>query len=118
MKKLILVITAIFFSFVSFSQIDSTNHMMNNNKMGNGMKNQSMNKSFGDGVIMMNGKMMMEHGGKMTMMNNDTTMSNGTKVMTNGTCITKDGTKMIMKEGQHMDMSGKMMPMKDSKMKN
>src|SRR5664280_410019 len=102
MKKIILGITAILFSLVSFSQMDSTNHMMNNNKMGNGMNNQSMNKSYGDGVMMLNGKMMMEHSGKMTMMKNDTTMSNGTKVMTNGTCITKDGTKMIMKEGQHM----------------
>ncbi len=118
MKKMILVITAVLISLVSFSQMDSTNHMMDNNKMGNGMNHQAMNKSYGDGVMMLNGKMMMEHSGKMTMMNNDTTMSNGTKVMTNGTCITKNGTKIMMKEGQHMDMSGKMMLMKDSKMKN
>lgn len=66
---------------------------------------------------MMNGKMMMEQNGKMTMMSHDTTMANGTKVMTDGTCIKKDGTKMTMKEGQHMDMSGKMMPMKEPEMK-
>ena len=74
MKKMILVITAILFSFVSFSQTKSTNSKMNNNKMSNDMNHQAMNKSHGDGV-------------------------------------------MMMKEGQHMDMSGKMMPMKDSTMK-
>ncbi|MBK5285370.1 MAG: hypothetical protein JJE25_08185 [Bacteroidia bacterium] len=117
MKKIILASTAIFLSFASFAQKDSTNNMMNNDKMGSGMNHQGMDKSHGDGVMMMNGKMMMEHSGKMTMMDHDTTMNNGTKVMTNGTCIKKDGTKIMMKEGQHMNMSGKMMPMKDPVMK-
>ncbi len=123
MKKLILATSmAILFSFASFAQTDSTSKMMNrdkmnNNKMDSGMNHQAMDKSHGDEVVMMNGKMMMEHDGKMTMMMKDTTMTNGTKVMTNGTCIKKDGTKIMMKEGQRMDMSGKMVPVKPSKVK-
>lgn len=31
---------------------------------------------------------------------------NGSKVMSDGIIVKKDGTKMIMKERQHMDMSG------------
>lgn len=72
------------------------------------MNHQEMDKSHGDGVMMMNGKMMMQHSGKMTIMNRDTTMTNGTQVMTNGTCINKNGTKFMMKEGDCMDMRGKM----------
>ncbi len=117
MKKIILASAAILFSFASFAQDDSTGMMMNKNKMGSGMNHQSMDKSHGDGVMMMNGRMMMQHDGNMTMMSHDTTMTNGTKVMTNGTCINKDGTKLMMKEGQHMDMSGKMMPVNDPEMK-
>ena len=117
MKIIILVSAAILLSFASFAQMDSTHNMMKNNKMGHGMNHQAMHKSHGDGVMMMNGKMMMEHDGKTTMMHRDMTMTNGTKVMTNGTCIKKDGTKMIMKDGQQMNMSGEMMPMKDSEMK-
>ena len=118
MKKIILISTAIFLSFVSFSQKNSTNTMMNHNTMGNGMNQQAMNKSHGDRVMMMNGKMMMEHNGNMTMMKHNMTMTDGTKVMTNGICIKKNHKRMMMKEGQYMDMSGNMMmSMKDSKMK-
>ncbi len=122
MKKIILASTAILFSFSGFTQTDSSNNMknhemMNNGRMGSEMNHQAMDESHGDGVMMMNGKMMIQHSGKMTMMRHDTTMTDGTKVMTNGTCIKKDGAKMMMKEGQHMDMSGKMMPMKDPEIK-
>jgi hypothetical protein len=117
MKKMILISAAILLSFASFAQTHSTDNMMKNNKMGNGMNHQAMYKSHGDRVMMLNGKMMMEHSGKMTLMHRNMTMSNGTRVMTNGTCIKKDGLKMMMKDGQQMDMSGKMMAMKDPNMK-
>ena len=35
--------------------------------------------------------------------------------MTNGECTMKDGKKMMMKEGQHMDMSGNMRNTKTKK---
>jgi hypothetical protein len=46
------------------------------------------------------------------------TMNNGTKVMSDGTCITKDGTKTKMKDGQHMDMEGNLVPVNTNKDKN
>ena len=39
----------------------------------------------------------------------DMTMSDGSKVMMDGTVIKKDGSKMMMKNGDSMDMSGMMM---------
>ena len=41
-------------------------------------------------------------------MKNTMTMKNGTKCMTNGECKMKDGKKMMLKEGDCMEMSGKM----------
>ena len=61
---------------------------------------------------------MMVKNGQMTSLDHDMTMSNGTKIKSDGTCIKKDGTKKMMKEGQHMDMSGNMIPMKTNKDKN
>ena len=41
-------------------------------------------------------------------MNKEMTMSNGTTVMTDGMCKMQDGKTMTMKEGDMMDMNGKM----------
>lgn len=112
MKKLILASAAILISLASFAQTDSTNDKMMDHKMGTGMNHDKMDMSQCTGVAMVNGKMMMEHNGEMQMMDQDMTMKNGTKVMTDGTCIKKDGTKMMLKEGQHMKISGEMVPMK------
>jgi hypothetical protein len=72
-----------------------------------------------DCCMMKDGKMMQMKSGKMMPMDKDMTMKNGTKVMTNGDCIMKNGEKMTMKEGECMDMNGKMdncdMMHKDSK---
>lgn len=71
-----------------------------------------------DGIMMQNGQMMKVKNGQMTVMQEKSmTMDNGTMVMSNGTCIYKDGTKMTMKEGQHMDMSGNILPMNTNKTK-
>lgn len=72
-----------------------------------------------DCCMMKEGKMIQIKSGKMMPMEKEMTMKNGTMCMTNGECIMKDGTKMKMKEGECMDMSGKMencaMMMKGSK---
>ena len=72
-----------------------------------------------DCCMMKDSKMMCVKDGKIMPMEKDMTMKNGTKCMVNGECVMKDGTKMKMKEGDCMDMSGKMsdcgMMMKDSK---
>jgi len=61
-----------------------------------------------DCCMMEDGKMMVIKDGKTMPMEKDMTMKNGTKCMVNGECIMKNGTKMQMKEGQCMDMRGKM----------
>jgi hypothetical protein len=93
----------------------------NNNNM-NYNQNRQLNpvdKSNSDGVFMQNGKMMkVKNGQKSTLHDNEMTMNNGTKVMSDGTCITKDGTKTKMKDGQHMDMEGNLVPVNTNKDKN
>ncbi|MBK5285131.1 MAG: hypothetical protein JJE25_06980 [Bacteroidia bacterium] len=118
-KKLILASTVLLLSIGAIAQQDSSNrnmnHDMNNNKMDNSVNHQPMDNSHPDGVMMQNGKVMMVRNGKMTPMDHDMTMSNGTKVMSTGTILKKDGTKMMMKDGQHIDMSGNIMPMQNSR---
>ncbi len=61
-----------------------------------------------DCCMMKGGKMMHVKNGKVTAMHKAMTMKNGTKCMTNGECVMKNGTKMKMKEGECMDMNGRM----------
>ncbi len=61
-----------------------------------------------DCCMMKDGKMMEMKDGKTMPMDKAMTMKNGTTCMTNGECTMKDGTKMTMKEGDCMEMSGKM----------
>ena len=63
------------------------------------------------GFIMENGSMMVTRNGISTMLNKDTTLSNGTKIMRNGTIIMQNGTQRTLKEGEYVNMSGKIMPM-------
>jgi len=137
MKKLIVVFVAIAISAGAYAQAGSTNgktspqdlkNKQNQNVQNNPQdlnKNQNQNvqnnpvdKSHPDGVMMQNGKMMKVKNGQMTSIDHDMTLSNGTKIMSDGTCVKKDGTKMTMKEGQHMDMSGNLTPMKTNKDNN
>ena len=46
--------------------------------------------------------------GKTMMMDQDMTLTDRTKVMTDATVMKKDGSKMMMKNGDAMDMSGMM----------
>jgi Heavy metal binding domain len=65
-------------------------------------------KMMKDCCMMKEGKMMVMKDGKTMPMEKDMVMKDGTKCMVNGECIMKDGTKMQMKEGDCMEMSGKM----------
>lgn len=120
MKKVFFVTVAMFFSMCLFAQTDPTKNKMqhvdkNHNKMTKEMNPQAAYKPFPDGVMMKNGKLMMVKSGNLTIMDHEMSMGNGTKVMSDGTILKKDGTKMIMKEGQHMDMSGNMTNTKTKK---
>ena len=61
-----------------------------------------------DCCMMKDGKMLVMKNGETMPMEKDMTMKNGTKCMTTGECTMKNGKKMMMKEGDCMEMSGKM----------
>jgi uncharacterized protein YdeI (BOF family) len=64
-------------------------------------------------VMMKDGTMNMIKNGKTMKMDKDKTLKNGTKVKMNGTVKMKNGKTMQMKDGDMMDMDGKMGTMED-----
>jgi hypothetical protein len=64
-----------------------------------------------DGYLMKNGRMVVVKNGKTTNLEKEITLSNGTRVMTNGNYIKRGGTKKMFKEGEHIDLTGKIIPM-------
>lgn len=131
MRKIILVFAAIAFSAGAYAQTDSTSRRMfppGTNNTNDGMnrdgdinnsqdniQNDQVDKSYPDGVMMQNGKMMMVKEGRITILDHDMTMSNGTNVRSDGTYIKKDGSKIKMKDGQYMDLAGDIIPREYSK---
>ena len=71
-----------------------------------------MNSKTKDCVMMKDGKMMVEKGGKTMPMDNDVTMSNGTVVTPDGSVKMKNGTTKMLKDGDCVYMNGKMSSMK------
>ena len=66
------------------------------------------------GVTMKDGKMMtVMEDGKTGAMEKEAMMKDGTKVMMDGKLMMKDGTSAMMKEGEMMDMTGKLGMMTD-----
>lgn len=136
MKKLILVLAAITITAGAYAQNDSisTNRKMNSPDINNandamnhngGMNNNQYQnahnnpgESHPDGVMMQNGKIMQVKNGQMSVSEHDMTMSNGTKIMSDGTLFNKDGTKTMLEEGQHIDMSGNMTPIRTNEDRN
>lgn len=119
MKKIILVSAAVAITVGAYAQTDSTNKKMSPPDVNNTLDNLDQNrditndqnqsvKNHPDGVMMQNGRMMRVKKGKVTPLDNDITMSNGTKIQRDGTWTEKNGSKMMLKEGEHIDMSGKM----------
>jgi hypothetical protein len=103
MKKIILG-CILFMSLGSIAQTQSSEHK-------NGQEDQ--NKKKGPcAFTMTNGKMMMVVNGKTVVMDKETTTKNGTIVQTDGTVKTKDKT-VKMKNGDCMDMSGKIIWVKN-----
>lgn len=105
MKKLLILVTAIGLSTGVFAQEHDMDKMGKNKSK---MEKMDMKK---DHVMMMDGKMQMMKDGKTMPMDKDMTMGNGTEVMTDGMVKMKGGKTMTMKEGDMMDMNGKMSKM-------
>lgn len=61
-----------------------------------------------DCVMMKDGKLMVMKGSSVTALDTDLTLTNGTVVKTDGTVKSADGTAMKLKEGEAIDMDGKM----------
>ena len=97
---------AIFLMVISFNANAQTQ------KSSSKMKHPSMMENC---CMMHDGKMMVMKNGITMPMEKEMVMKNGTKCMTNGECKMKNGKTMMMKEGDCMDMSGKMCT---DKMKN
>ncbi len=92
---------------------NSQNRDMNNNT-DSARSQQTQNNVHPNGVMMQDGKMVMYKDGNMTALAESVTMTNGTKIMVDGSYTNKDGKKKMLKEGEHMDMSGNMVPMKNT----
>lgn len=108
MKKLMILMTTLFLSAGVFAQEKMDDKM----KMDKKEQGMDMKK---DHVMMMGGKMKMVKNGKEAPMEKEMTMGNGTVVMADGMCKMKDGTTMTMKNGDMMDMDGKMGKMPKAK---
>jgi hypothetical protein len=105
MKKIIIyLVTLITFSVLTSSVFGQEKKM--DSKMG------KMNGKMKDCVMMKDGKMMVEKGGKTMDMDKSMTMSNGSVVMPDGSVKMKNGTTKMLKDGDCVYMNGKMTSMK------
>lgn len=70
-------------------------------------QNDTVDLRMQDCCMMKDGRMMYIKGGKMEVLERDLMMKNGTKCTANGECITLEGEKMMIKEGECVDMMGR-----------
>lgn len=112
MKTILSIITTLIITTSAYAQTDSTNGRINPPEINNPndgiiqSSSQDTLTTHPDGFTMQNGKMMIIKNGKVTMMEKDVTLSDGTVIMRNGYYMKKGGKKMMMSEGQHMDIYG------------
>ncbi len=62
-----------------------------------------------DYLIMKGGKMHLAKGGNITSLENELTLPNGTTISINGIVKSSEGTTLQLKEGEKIDMDGKIM---------
>lgn len=122
MKKLILTFAAFAIIVSVYAQPNKTYRQLdqrNINKIQNpNMDNHPVFTSIPDGVMMQDGKIMKLENGEMSILAQEITMSDGTTIYTDGNYTKSDGTKMMLKEGQHIDMDGNLTYIKEDQDKN
>lgn len=64
-------------------------------------------------ITMQNGKMIRVQNGNTQPLANDIILPNGTTIMTTGTVKSIDGSTTQLKEGERLDMEGKLIPTND-----
>lgn len=101
MKKLFILAASLFLmsATATFAQTPTDTAM----KHHNGMHKMK------DCVAMKGGKMWVMKAGQKSEMTQTMTMSDGTMVMADGTVKNKDGKTWMLKDGEMMDMNGKVM---------
>lgn len=104
MKKIIILAICCFIGFGAFAQTEK--------KMD---KMEHMDK-MKDCIMKKDGKVMQMKDGKTMELTETATLSNGTMVMADGSIKMKDGKMSMLKEGESIDMDGKMKMMKKKKM--
>lgn len=136
MKKLILGFAAVTVYLSSFAQTDSsrnqtgrdkstnqrqTNPQLNNQQQNNTQQTQDENARYQQNkdciVMMQNGEVKQMKEGRAVAMEKQITLENGAVVKTDGMVTLNDGRTVRIKEGECVDKSGKVSPMKDAKMK-
>jgi len=109
MKKFSLLILAVSFYLGVNAQNDSKNN--NLNPPHSYVDTDTTIRHHADGYMMKNGKMVIVKDGKITSMEQDITLPDGTVIMRNGSYEKKNGVKRTLKEGEHVDMMGEIVPM-------
>jgi len=61
-----------------------------------------------DSYMMQDGIIMISKNGTLTPMEDDVTLSNGAVILKSGVYMKRGGTKNMFKEGEHVDLTGKM----------
>ena len=79
---------------------------------------RSNNLNVPDGFVLKDGKTVMVKDGKFTPLKKDLTLNDGTVVMKNGSYKTSNGTQMDLKEGDHLDLNGKLTTLNNSNTNN
>ncbi len=117
MKKIILLIWAVFLFLDFNAQTDTARNKIQNTENQShtqiGATNQPLDMSKTDGYIMKNGRMMSIKNGTTTPINSDVPFNNGMKIR-NGKVYKKDGSTIMMKEGDYLDATGKSVPLGNS----
>jgi len=103
MKKLFAMLVVSFICCHAFAQDSSMSMSKHDTSMTNMKKKCIVNEQ---------GKIMMMKDGKSMMMTSSMTLKNGTTVMPDGTIKMADGTTKMLKDGEYIDIDGKMGMMK------
>jgi len=112
MKKIILAFLVLVINFGAYSQSTYGTAQSNSDSIS------TTGINVPDGFIKKNGKIGMVKDGKFTTLKKDMKLTNGTVVMTNGNFKTNDSTIFDLKEGDHLDLNGKLTTPDNSKSKN
>ncbi len=101
MKILSLLIIAFAISFTASAQnsMDTTHHTRTHHYTKTNMNHER--------YVMKNGKLMSDMNGTKTDVTNDVTLSNGTTITTDGKVTWKNGKTETLKNGEMVDMNGK-----------